>query len=160
MVHPRLWHGRDPRRRAACPRNDIGIGGGRLVGLVGLVDDYGVLRKRDLLVRRGLWLNSNDPISLLDRNLVSRGSVGVCLLLGLGGIILLTTHRIEGLLVAVGTEDHRRGAVVVYKRRDGCWGSAAFVDFFTVTRIGGAWKITNKTFAHSGGEIPKEVLND
>jgi hypothetical protein len=43
---------------------------------------------------------------------------------------------------------------------DGCWGSAAFVDFFTVTRIGGAWKITNKTFAHSGGEIPKEVLND
>jgi hypothetical protein len=52
------------------------------------------------------------------------------------------------------------GAAMVMVAEDGCWGSAAFVDFFTVTRIGGAWKITNKTFAHSGGEIPKEVLND
>ncbi|MBR0882990.1 hypothetical protein ABIF65_007388 [Bradyrhizobium japonicum] len=52
------------------------------------------------------------------------------------------------------------GAAMVMVAEDGCWGSAAFVDFFTVTRIGGAWKITNKTFAHSGGEIPNEVLND
>jgi hypothetical protein len=52
------------------------------------------------------------------------------------------------------------GAAMVMVAEDGCWGSAAFVDFFTVTRIGDAWKITNKTFAHSGGEIPKEVLND
>src|SRR5258708_25062556 len=52
------------------------------------------------------------------------------------------------------------GAAMVMVAEDGCWGSAAFVDFFTVTRIGGAWKITNKTFAHSGGEIPQEVLND
>jgi hypothetical protein len=41
---------------------------------------------------------------------------------------------------------------------DGCWGSASFVDFFTVTKISNAWKITNKTFAYTGGKIPPEVL--
>jgi hypothetical protein len=51
------------------------------------------------------------------------------------------------------------GAAMVMVAEDGCWGSAAFVDFFTVTLIEAAWKITNKTFAHTGGEIPKEVLN-
>jgi hypothetical protein len=27
-----------------------------------------------------------------------------------------------------------------------------FVDYFSVARIGGEWKITNKTYAHTGGE--------
>lgn len=51
-------------------------------------------------------------------------------------------------------------AAMAMVAEDGCWGSAAFVDFFTVTRIGSAWKITNKTFAHTGGDIPQEVLRD
>ena len=29
-----------------------------------------------------------------------------------------------------------------------------FVDFFTVARIDGRWWITNKTYAHTGGEPP------
>jgi putative lumazine-binding protein len=37
---------------------------------------------------------------------------------------------------------------------DGCWGSVAFVDFFTLAKFGGSWKIVNKTFAHTGGEMP------
>jgi hypothetical protein len=49
------------------------------------------------------------------------------------------------------------GAAMVMVAEEGCWGSAAFVDFLTVTRIDGTWKITNKTFAHTGGEIPPEV---
>ena len=52
------------------------------------------------------------------------------------------------------------GAAMVMVAEDGCWGSAAFVDFFTVTLIKGAWKITNKTFTHYAGAIPKEVLSD
>ena len=52
------------------------------------------------------------------------------------------------------------GAAMAMVAEDGCWGTASFVDFFTVTRIGGAWKITNKTFAYTGGKIPKEVLSD
>jgi len=36
----------------------------------------------------------------------------------------------------------------------GCWGSASFVDFFTLARIDGRWKIVNKVFAHTGGDIP------
>lgn len=29
-----------------------------------------------------------------------------------------------------------------------------FVDYFSVARIGGRWQITNKTFAHTGGQPP------
>jgi hypothetical protein len=36
----------------------------------------------------------------------------------------------------------------------GCWGGVSFVDFFTLARIDGSWKIVNKTFAHTGGELP------
>ena len=37
---------------------------------------------------------------------------------------------------------------------DGCWGSVSFVDFFTLARIDGSWKIVSKTFAHTGGTPP------
>ena len=36
----------------------------------------------------------------------------------------------------------------------GCWGTVSFTDFFTLASIDGAWKIVNKTFAHTGGEPP------
>ena len=51
-------------------------------------------------------------------------------------------------------------AAMAMVAEDGCWGTASFVDLFTVTRIGGKWKITNKTFAYTGGGIPDEVLAD
>ena len=37
---------------------------------------------------------------------------------------------------------------------DGCWGGLSFTDFFTLAKIDGAWKFVNKTFAHTGGEMP------
>jgi hypothetical protein len=37
---------------------------------------------------------------------------------------------------------------------DGCWGGVSFVDFFSLAKIDGTWKIVNKTFAHTGGEMP------
>jgi hypothetical protein len=36
----------------------------------------------------------------------------------------------------------------------GCWGAVSFVDIFALARIDGAWKIVNKVFAHTGGEMP------
>jgi Putative lumazine-binding len=36
----------------------------------------------------------------------------------------------------------------------GCWGTASFVDFFSLSRFADGWKIVNKTFAHTGGEVP------
>jgi hypothetical protein len=37
---------------------------------------------------------------------------------------------------------------------DGCWGGVSFVDFMSLARIDGVWKIVNKTFAHTGGKPP------
>ncbi len=31
-----------------------------------------------------------------------------------------------------------------------------FVDYFSVGRIDGRWQITNKTYAHTGGEMPAQ----
>jgi hypothetical protein len=37
---------------------------------------------------------------------------------------------------------------------EGYWGTVSFIDFLSLCRINGTWKIVNKTFAHVGGEPP------
>jgi hypothetical protein len=37
---------------------------------------------------------------------------------------------------------------------EGFWGTLSFVDFLTLSRSDGRWRIVNKTFAHTGGEMP------
>jgi Putative lumazine-binding len=37
---------------------------------------------------------------------------------------------------------------------EGYWGTVSFVDFLSLCRIEGSWKIVNKTFAHVSGEPP------
>lgn len=44
-------------------------------------------------------------------------------------------------------------AVVV---EDGFWGTLSFVTFLTLSRIEGRWRIVNKNFAHTGGQMPAE----
>ena len=39
---------------------------------------------------------------------------------------------------------------------DGFWGSLSFVTFLTLSRIDGRWRMVNKNFAHTGGELPAE----
>ncbi|MDQ3826352.1 MAG: nuclear transport factor 2 family protein [Actinomycetota bacterium] len=45
-------------------------------------------------------------------------------------------------------------AAIAIVEEDGIWGSMSCVDFFALAKIDGSWKIVNKTFAHSGGEMP------
>ena len=45
-------------------------------------------------------------------------------------------------------------AAAVTLEEDGCWGGVSFTDFFTLVKIDGTWKIVNKTFGHTGGELP------
>ena len=45
-------------------------------------------------------------------------------------------------------------AAVATVSEDGFWGKVSFVDFLSLARIDGTWKIVNKTFAHTGGEPP------
>lgn len=42
-------------------------------------------------------------------------------------------------------------AIVV---EDGFWGTLSFVDFLSLCRIDGRWRIVSKTFAHTRGEMP------
>jgi hypothetical protein len=46
-------------------------------------------------------------------------------------------------------------AAVVTLEEDGFWGALSFVDFFSLVRIEGNWRIVNKTFAHTGGSLPE-----
>ena len=39
-------------------------------------------------------------------------------------------------------------------RGGGLLGNVSFVDFFSLCRVDGTWKIVNKTFVHVGGEAP------
>jgi hypothetical protein len=45
-------------------------------------------------------------------------------------------------------------AAVVRLEEDGCWGTVSFVDWFALAKLDGDWKIVNKLFAHTGGEMP------
>ncbi len=45
-------------------------------------------------------------------------------------------------------------AALVTVAEEGCWGSVSFVDYLSLSRIGGRWKIVSKLFAHTGGEPP------
>lgn len=45
-------------------------------------------------------------------------------------------------------------AATAIVEEDGIWGSLSCVDFIALVKIDGSWKIVNKTFAHTGGEIP------
>ncbi len=39
---------------------------------------------------------------------------------------------------------------------DGFWGTLSFVTFLTLSRLEGRWRIVNKNFAHTGGDMPPE----
>ena len=39
---------------------------------------------------------------------------------------------------------------------DGFWGTLSFVTFLTLSRVQGRWRIVNKNFAHTGGQMPAE----
>ena len=45
-------------------------------------------------------------------------------------------------------------AAVATVAEDGCWGTVSFVDYLSLARIDGTWKIVNKTFSHTGGTPP------
>jgi hypothetical protein len=50
--------------------------------------------------------------------------------------------------------DQTDDAASVVLEEDGFWGNVSFVDFFSLARIDGMWKIVNKTFVHTGGTPP------
>ena len=45
-------------------------------------------------------------------------------------------------------------AATAIVEEDGIWESLSCVDFCALAKIDGSWKIVNKTFAHTRGEMP------
>jgi hypothetical protein len=44
-------------------------------------------------------------------------------------------------------------AAIVTVEEQGFWGALSFVDYFSLSRIDGSWKIVNKTFMQTGGSL-------
>jgi hypothetical protein len=61
------------------------------------------------------------------------------------------TGSYRGRVLSVHQVGDAASAVVA---EEGYWGTLSFIDFFTLNRSAGVWKIVNKTFAHTGGEPP------
>ena len=55
---------------------------------------------------------------------------------------------------SVRSVDEEGDAAIVTVEEHGFWGVLSFVDYFSLTRIDGNWKIVNKTFAQTGGSLP------
>ncbi len=60
------------------------------------------------------------------------------------------TGNYQGRVISVTQAGDAAVAVVA---GDGYWGTVSFVDFFSLARIRGVWKIVSKTIAHVGGEL-------
>jgi hypothetical protein len=52
--------------------------------------------------------------------------------------------------------EEERDAAVAVVEEEGFWGVLSFVDFFSLARIDGSWKIVNKTFTQTGRSLPAE----
>ena len=62
---------------------------------------------------------------------------------------------VDGSYVAtITTVEQTDDTAHVVLAEEGFWGTVSFVDFFSLARIDGDWKIVNKTFVHTGGEPP------
>ena len=62
-------------------------------------------------------------------------------------------NRSEGTGVMLAVHQTRDAALATVAE-EGCWGTVSFVDYFSLARVDGTWKIVNKLFAHTGGEPP------
>ena len=58
--------------------------------------------------------------------------------------------EVPGTIVSIHVTGDAGVAVLAEQDYLGC----DFIDYFSVARIGGEWKIVNKTYAHTGGQLP------
>ena len=62
----------------------------------------------------------------------------------------LAGPRYKARIVSIDVVGNAGVAVLAEEDYLGC----DFVDYFSMARIGGQWKIVNKTYAHTGGKLP------
>jgi hypothetical protein len=57
---------------------------------------------------------------------------------------------------SIRTVEQEGDAAIAVVDEQGFWGVLSFVDYFSLARIDGSWKIVNKTFAQTGGSLPPQ----
>ena len=62
------------------------------------------------------------------------------------------TGRYRSRVLAVQQTGYAAFATVA---EEGYWGTVSFVDYLSLAKIDGTWKIVSKLFAHTGGEPPE-----
>jgi hypothetical protein len=62
------------------------------------------------------------------------------------------TGRYRSRILAVQQTGDAAMATVI---EEGYWGTVSFVDYLSLAKVDGAWKIVSKLFAHTGGEPPE-----
>jgi hypothetical protein len=60
---------------------------------------------------------------------------------------------LQARITSIVQADDAATATVV---EEGFWGTLSFVTFLMLSRIDGRWRMVNKNFAHTGGELPAE----
>jgi hypothetical protein len=75
------------------------------------------------------------------------------------------TEYIKLMADSPGGETHRARITAIVQAGDaasatvveeGFWGTLSFVTFLTLSRIEARWRIVNKSFAHTGGQMPAD----
>ncbi len=83
----------------------------------------------------------------------TRHDIPIAEFIAMAAAMPVDTGKYQGSITSVTQVGDVAVAVVA---EDGCWGDVSFVDFFSLARIEGVWKIVNKCFAHTAGEMPGE----
>lgn len=83
----------------------------------------------------------------------ARFDVPIAEFIGMAAALPADTGSYDGSVKSITRVGDAAFALVT---EDGCWGEVSFVDFFSLARIGGVWKIVNKCFAHTAGVMPAE----
>jgi hypothetical protein len=128
-------------------------------GAGSLVEDYDAIRQVVQLCLDGeatgdvekLREAFHDDAHMFGSLAGERYDVPISVLMDMSASSPADTGQYQSRIVSV----HQTGdAALAIVAEEGYWGSVSFIDYLSLSRIDGRWKIVSKLFAHTGGEPP------
>ena len=81
-----------------------------------------------------------------------RYDVPISVLMEMSASAPADTGRYRSRILSIHQTDDAAVATVA---EEGYWGTVSFIDYLSLARLDGHWKIVSKLFAHTGGEPPE-----